>query len=372
MKKVGVGVVVPLVILMNAAGAANIRYAQSGDWFRTQAADGNGWQDPGIPGVDDTGRANWGGNTITLAGDAGTIQNMQLGVDESGTLQVDDGGILTTSRDVTVGNSNNNANAGEVEGTLVVNEGGVVNVGRILWSARGNTTKNTTGIIEINSGGTMNVESHLWLGHIGNSVINISGTLQQNDGILGLGTSNAVDPSGGTATLNINDGGLLALNNINAAGTSIQPDSVLNINGTGQLTLVGDKVGVITSYIADGKITGNGVSGSNALIIDLTTNPGFTTVTATVPVEPNDEEVMISNIDFDSSSEVISFTWNSRDGERFAISYGTDLISFEGGLEDTYDADAGITTTYSVNRSQLLGATTAPAVFFQVVRLAPE
>jgi len=363
MGKTGLGMILPLVVFMSVAEAANIRYKQSGDWFQTEAVDGVGWQAPGVPGVDDTGRANWGGNTITLMGDALIIQNMQLGVDESGTLQIDDGGILTTSRDVTAGNSNNNAGGGEVNGTLEINDGGVVNVGRILWSARGITE----GFININAGGTLNVENHLWLGEIGDSVINISGTLQQNGGILGLGTKDAVNPSGGKATLNVNDGGLLALNNIHGQGSSIQPDSVLNINGTGQLTLPGDMTGVLTSYINDGKITGN--AGSSALNIDLTTNPGFTTVTALPVVEPNDDPVMISDISFDLGSEGISLTWNSLDGEQFAIKYSLDLIDWEGELEERYDSDAGLATTYTVSRANLLGVETAPAVYFRVERL---
>ena len=364
----------PLVVIMSSADAANIRFKQSGDWFQTETVeddtvendDGldNGWQAPGVPGVDDVGRANWGGNTITLMGDAPPLLRMQLGVDESGSLQISAGGILTTSEDVVAGTSNNNVGGGEVTGTLEVNDGGVVNVGRILWSARGNTE----GIININAGGILNVASHLWLGEIGNSVINISGTLQQNGGILGLGTKDAVNPSGGKATLNINDGGLLALNNISGGGTSIQPDSVLNINGTGQLTLPGDMTGVLTNYVNDGKITGN--AGSSILNIDLTTNAGFTTVTAGPIVEPNDAPVLISNFNFSQDTEEISFTWNSLDGEQFLVSYSLDLMDWSGELEERYDSDAGLTTTYSVNRSNLLGADTAGAVYFRVERLA--
>src|SRR5215216_6148988 len=85
------------VMLAGQAMAADIRYQNSGDYFDTVAVTGvNGWQaggggPGGLPGTNDTARANWGNNTITLAGQAPLLNRFQLGVDESGQLVVNAG-----------------------------------------------------------------------------------------------------------------------------------------------------------------------------------------------------------------------------------------------------------------------------------------
>jgi len=266
------------VMAAGVAQGADIRYQNSGDYFDFLAAGNvgpNGWQNvagvPGLPGAADSARFNWGGNTVTLAGAAPDVFRLQMGVDESGTLEVNSGGSITALQDVYAGNNNVNAT-----GTLTVNDGGIVNVGRILWAAN----NSSSGFIDVNSGGLVNVTSHLWLGVTGPAIINISGTLNQTGGILGLGTSNASTPSGGTATVNIFDGGLLALNNISGSAglPSIQAGSFINITGSGQMTLPNDFVGLLTQYADAGKIGGNGVPGMSNLAIDLDKNPGFTTV----------------------------------------------------------------------------------------------
>ncbi|MEQ8837909.1 MAG: hypothetical protein RID07_13975 [Lacipirellulaceae bacterium] len=215
--------------------AATLRYRASGDW--TQITDGAtpGWgPNPvgvgtSLPGAGDDARINFGGNTVQVTSTVPTVSRVQIGVDESGILIVQNGGNLTANLDILAGNNNANAT-----GTLTVNDGGTVNVGRILWAANDNSNGN----ININPGGQVNVASHLWWGVTGTAIANISGTLSQTGGILGLGTSNASTASGGTATVNIMSGGLLALNNISGAAglPSIQAGSVIDITGTGELT----------------------------------------------------------------------------------------------------------------------------------------
>jgi hypothetical protein len=269
-----------VLLMVGQLTAATIRYQQSGDWFDADTSDGNGWQsDPNLPGELDTARLNWGGNTVTLAGVAPTVNKVQIGVDESGTLEVNSGGVLDTIQDVLAGNNNAAAT-----GTLTVNDGGIVNVGRILWAAQ----NDSTGFININSGGVVNVASHLWWGVTGTATIDISGTLQQNAGILGLGTSNASTPSGGTATVNVLDGGLLALNNIssNESLPSIQPGSLLNISGTGQLTLPNDFEGVIQDYADNGLIVGNGIVGNISIAVTGTPEVDQVTTVTAIP-EPS-------------------------------------------------------------------------------------
>ena len=113
----------------------------------------------------------------------------------------------------------------------------------------------------------------------GRATIDIAGTVTQTGGILGLGTNNASTPSGGTALVTIQDGGLLALANISSAAglPSIQAGSLVNIEFGGELTLPGDFVGVLTDYANAGQLAGLGVPGMANLTIDLTRNPGFTT-----------------------------------------------------------------------------------------------
>ena len=261
------------------ADAATLRYRQSGNWT-TLSPDGAaaGWVVNGSnavigaqPGIADDTRINFGGNTVTVDSNVGTVRNVQIGVDEDGNVIVANGGVLSADLDVLAGNNNANAT-----GTLTVQNGGTVNVGRILWAAQ----TNSDGVINVEQGGVINVASHLWWGVTGTANITINGTVNQTGGILGMGTSDAVNATGGTALVEIGDNGVLSLNNISGgAGTpSIQAGSSIDITGTGQLRVLGDQVGSINNYILAGEITGNGIVSNADLVVDLTTNPGFTTV----------------------------------------------------------------------------------------------
>ncbi len=291
-----------VLAMVEESRAATLRYRSSGDWTLITDGATPGWGPNGggagaaLPGAVDDARINFGNNTVSVTSAVPAVSRVQIGVDESGMLVVENGGVLTASTsngngDVLAGNNNAAAT-----GTLTVNNGGTVNVGRILWAAQ----TSSTGVININSGGQVNVASHLWWGVTGNATVNISGTLNQTGGILGLGTNNANagapngGATGGAAIVNIMEGGLLALNNIssNLALPSIQPGSLIDITGSGQLTLPGDFLGVLGNYAVAGKIVGDG--GATALTIDLTKNPGFTTAyIASSPVpEPSGLLVM--------------------------------------------------------------------------------
>lgn len=272
-----------IVLFASQLDAAIFRYRLNGDWLTVTDGSTEGWglnpnndgsSGSGLPGSSDDARINWGNNTVSVTTTVPTVNRVQIGVDESGTVEVNNGGVLTSTQDILAGNNNANAT-----GTLRVNEGGVVNIGRIFWAAN----NNADGVIEINSGGEVNVASHLWWGVTGDATIDISGTLNQTGGILGLGTSNAETPSNGTATVNILDGGKLNLFNISGAlgQPSIQPGSFIDIMGTGELTVPGDKVGSLNGYVNANLIGGNGVPGPANLTVDLLKNPGFTTVYVT-------------------------------------------------------------------------------------------
>ncbi len=267
-KRVSVAVSALLIVVTTAATLQAqtpvFRYRQGGPWQDVSDGTVPGWgvnpASPGlrVPDAGDEARVNWGGSTVTLDYAAPTFLRLMIGVDESGTVEVNDGGVLTTSQDVVVGNN------GFVEAYMDVNDGAVVNVGRILWVGRGPVVNDVLGFLNINAGGTVNVASHLWWGTTGIAEINIAGTLNQTGGILGLGTQNAVDPLGGSATVNVLDGGEFNLNNISSAASlpSIQPGSKINIQGTGRMTLPGDFIDTIGLYRDAGLIEGNGVAGA--------------------------------------------------------------------------------------------------------------
>lgn len=255
------------------------RFRQSGSWDQVSSLvdgtfEGPGWyiqnpdaEAPGVPttATDIQARINFGNNIVTLDYEAPEFFRLMLGVDESGTLEVKDGGVLTTTQDVIVGNN------GFVEGNLIVETGAVVNVGNILRVGQGSSSNeplDTFGYLEIQAGAVVNVGNHLWWGQRGEAIVEISGTLNQAEGngdpILGLGTSDFNPTSSvGKATVNIRDGGVMNLNRVRGGDTqSIQPGSVIDISGTGMLTLPGDYRDILANYIAEGLILGDGQTGN--------------------------------------------------------------------------------------------------------------
>jgi hypothetical protein len=265
------------------AMAATLRYQQSGDYFATVAVTGSyGWPaggggPDGVPGAADTIRCNYGNNLVTLSGVAPLINNFQLGVDESGRLEVDAGGLLQATGGSTVGNNNT------CTGQLIVNTGGEVDVTN--WVMVGNGA-NTTGILTIN-GGTMRITSHLWVGSanlaVGTIYITNGGSLNIG-GNIGLGTVNASTASGGKGSVYVGDGGLLNLSQISSVN-SIQPNSVLDVSGSGLVTVPGDLTAVMSAYTNALRITAYGGLGTVGINYN-NTNVGKTTLFAIAPLAP--------------------------------------------------------------------------------------
>jgi hypothetical protein len=262
------------VMVAGVAQAATIRYRQSGDWTQTAPLnDQPGWQNvSSVPTTADLGRFNWGNNTVTLT-TTETIGRLQVGVDEQGNFVIADGGNLTTvagsgqTGDVTIGQGNNPAGTG----TMTVQSGGTLNVGNILY--HGNIANGTSDI-----SGTVNVGSHLWTGWTagttGTIKINNGGVLNVS-GMLGLNWQN----NGAVGYVYVNDGGVLNLSQIDPTGKSIQGTSVLNISGSGRVTIPGDFTNVMSAYTNAGRITAYGGLGTVGIDYD-SMNAGMTTLFA--------------------------------------------------------------------------------------------
>jgi hypothetical protein len=273
-----VGVVMCGIVLGMAADAvqgATIRYRQTGDWTLTAPTNtGPGWQNVSeMPTTADLGRINWGGSTVTVTTTV-QIGALQIGVDESGTLVVANGGTLTTvpgsgqNGRLTVGNNNAAAT-----GTLTVQSGGTVNAGEILYIGLGTTGQATVA-------GTVTVASHLWMGTTAGvtGTLSISGTVTVL-GNIGLGTGNASTASGGSATINVLDGGLLSLDRWSNTA-SIFSGSILNIYQGGMVTIGGNRVAAANDYFTAGLI-GTDLSG-----IQATFNPELNRTTIVAIPEP--------------------------------------------------------------------------------------
>lgn len=264
------------VMMAGQAMAATIRYQESGDYSDTVAVTGHGWQaggggPGGLPGVADLGRLNWGNNTVTLT-TTETIGRLQVGVDEQGNLVIANGGTLTTvagsgqTGDVTIGQGNNPAGTG----TMTVEGGGTLNVANILY--HGNIANGTSEI-----SGTVNVTSHLWtgwtLGAVGTININNGGVLNVS-GQLGLNWRD----NGAVGYVNVKDGGVLNLSQIHPTD-SIRGSSVLDISGSGVVTIPGDLTAVMSAYTNALKIKAYG--GLGTVGIDYNNmNEGKTTLFA--------------------------------------------------------------------------------------------
>jgi len=287
--------VLSFVVANQSAQGATIRYKANGDYFDTTNSTGNlnGWQSLVLPGAADTIRFNWGSNTVTLSSVAPTVTAFQMGVDESGGLIVNSGGSLTSTGGSKVGNNAGGGGVNPTTGFLTINSGGVVNAGGPWLMVAGNSGA-LTGRVTIN-GGDLNVAGHLWVatgaGSLG--LLDVYGGAITVGSMLGLGTVDAVNASGGTGLLTVHEGGLLALSNIDAGFNpdttprlgSIQPGSLLDITGSGQVTLPGDFTAVIDDYIDAGRIVGNGIAGQVQALFDSDLNTTF--ITATVVPEPS-------------------------------------------------------------------------------------
>lgn len=206
---------------------------------------------------------NWAGGSGLPPGDGtgGTDAKAVLNVADAAELQVTD---VQSVNQIVQGDNGPG-------GVIRVMAGGDLSTGP-TWTAIG---YNDVANLIVETGGTFSFGQHSWIGFNPGAVgtVDINGGTVNVAGMFGLGWN------GGDGYVNVNDDGLLALSNIHGDGaTSIKQASQLDIIGTGQVTLPGDFEAVIATYAGNGLISGNGIVGN--IQTDLTSNPGFTTITA--------------------------------------------------------------------------------------------
>jgi hypothetical protein len=137
---------------------------------------------------------------------------------------------------------------------------------------------NPTNRLIVEAGGRASFSNHLWIGFTGSSVgiLDINGGTVDVVGQLGLGWN------GGTGYLNITNGGVLNLNQIDGAN-SIKGISKLDIE-SGYVVINGNETADVANYVAAGKITAYG--GTGRILYDYNaTHPGKTTIQAIEGVE---------------------------------------------------------------------------------------
>jgi hypothetical protein len=76
----------------------------------------------------------------------------------------------------------------------------------------------------------------------------------------------------------------------------------------------------------------------------------------------------ITEFDYAPGDNMVTLTWNSREGEKYAVKFSKDMTSWGGDLDDDVDADAGDTTTKSFDLTTA-GLAGAGRVYFRVERL---
>ncbi len=159
-------------------------------------------------------------------------------------------------------------------GTIIIGNGGQLITPEGQWVSVGQRDTGASAVLTVETGGLASFGEHLWIGFESPNavgIVNLDGGTVSVTGMLGLGWdgANAETDGTGTGTVNVNNGGHLELAQLHADGeSSIESGSGLYINGTGKLTIPGDRTETLTSYIENGRIYSNGVTG-NVNLFDI-------------------------------------------------------------------------------------------------------
>ena len=154
-------------------------------------------------------------------------------------------------------------------GVIRVKSGGSLTTSNV-WTGVG---YNRTARMIVEPGGQVTCRDHLWIGLYTPAI----GTLDINGGTVNVTGQLGLGWTSGTGYVNIRSNGVLNLAQFNAS-QSINGSSVVNIE-SGSMIIQGDYAGAVRDYIAAGKITGYGGSGTPIFDFDIS-NAGKTTVKA--------------------------------------------------------------------------------------------
>jgi hypothetical protein len=205
-------------------------------------------------------------------------------------------------------------------GSMIITNGGVLNAGALVnqdndgWTA---ISYSVAAQLTIENGGTANFHYHLWVGltPTSNGTFTMNGGTATVGGMFGLGS----DDNQGLGFAHIN-GGTLTLNQWSST-RSIRDGSRLDIAG-GTVIINGDQTASVNAYIAAGKITAYG--GSGTVNVDYNnTNPGKTTLTAASGAFPPQQG--ITGISVSGSGTTI--TYNTTPGFTYHLESTPDLAA---------------------------------------------
>jgi hypothetical protein len=165
---------------------------------------------------------------------------------------------------------------------------------------------------------------------------------------------------GGTVTTDAGSKGLALLNLTTGDYDAVYYDPT-NGNGVESISLT------------KADLTGAGVSLSDDYQLDFFENDdggwGWTRLdevridSAALGGGPKD--IVITEIDYSPGDQMVTLTWNSREGEVFAVKYSEDMIDWSSDLDDFVAADVGDRTTQSFDLTNV-GIGDRRRVFFRV------
>jgi hypothetical protein len=195
-------------------------------------------------------------------------------------------------------------------GTLIVTNGGnLIIQNTTTWSAISYNDTSGTATMIVEDGGSVSFGYHMWVGHQPGAI----GMLIMNGGTVSVGQQFGLGFSGGTGTALIK-GGTLDLFQIAYPG-SISATSVLDVSGTGEVRITGNRLTEVGSFVADGKITLNG--GPNVIYYyDSVANK---TVISTVPASK-------PITDIDVASGTVTITYDTFAGQTYHVESAPSLV----------------------------------------------
>ena len=179
-----------------------------------------------VTGAGSTWNINGIGNSLIL----GQIP-VGTGIAPTGTLNISNGGAVSTAGDIVVGET-------RATGVLSVSSGGTLTTGRDAYIGRfvgSNGTATTTG-----AGSSWDIAGRLYVGNGGPGALTIS-----DNAIVTVGTTTYVADSGSAGTLNITGGGTLRTQALQRAAGAGTPQ--VNFNG-GTLRATADNASFITGF----------------------------------------------------------------------------------------------------------------------------